>query len=118
MNKTIITGNIGKDAEVIDTKAGKLIKFPFANTEKAGEKEVTTWYECAIWNNKSPEKLAKYLVKGMKLILEGRSYASAYLKDGEARASMNFSVSNFEFIGGAKQETKASSEELEKDLPF
>lgn len=83
MIKMIIMGNLGQDAQVSAEHA--VINFTVAVTEKWMDKnnekqEKTHWVRCAYWR-KDPEKLAKYLTKGTKVLVEGQPSASAYLKD-------------------------------------
>jgi single-strand DNA-binding protein len=106
MNKTIITGNLGKDAEIKIKKDGatKYAVFTIANTEKRGETEYTMWINCYIQNEKMVNsKLIEYLKKGTKVLIDGQLKADIWNKeDGTAEVSYAFNVFNLELIGGSQ----------------
>lgn len=113
MQKLILTGNLGQDAEVRNTGSGKtVISFSLAVTEKwkdkAGVKQSkTTWFDCAIWDR---ENLAPYLKKGIKVLVEGRPGANAYVSNqGEAKYTLQCNVDNIEFLAGAPQTSTNST---------
>src|SRR5688572_16070411 len=77
VNKVILVGNLGKDAEVRVTPGGQSVaSFSIATTEnwtsKEGEKkEQTEWHRIVLWG-KAADSLQPYLVKGKQIYLEGR----------------------------------------------
>jgi single-strand DNA-binding protein len=96
MFKTILTGNIGNDAEVTSFDNGsKVVTFSVAHskkwTDKAGVKqEKTTWIRCNMWKQ---ENLAQYLKKGVRVMVEGEIEARAYTnKEGQTVASLELNV--------------------------
>jgi len=100
MNKSILTGNLGGDAEVKETndKSRKFIFFNLANSEKSKNGYVTTWYKCYIQNDKLVEsKLIDYLKKGSKVLIEGKISAKNWTKDdGTIMLDMVFNIYNLE----------------------
>src|SRR5947209_2342939 len=72
VNKVILVGNLGRDAELRYTPAGAAVAtINMATTEvwndKAGQRqEKTEWHRVVLWG-KSAESLAEYLVKGKQI---------------------------------------------------
>ena len=135
MNKQILSGNIGKDAEVKDFQNGNsVINFSVADTKKWTDKngqkqEKTNWIEC-VWylNNTS---IAQYLTKGTKVLIEGEPTARAYInQQGEANVINQCIVRSLEFMGSSNQNQQQNygnqqnsyqnnnQFENEPDLPF
>lgn len=83
MNKVILLGYLGKDAEVRYTPGGAAVaKFSMATTEvrtnKAGQRqERTEWHNIELWG-KPAESLSGYLVKGKQVCVEGRLQTDKY----------------------------------------
>lgn len=72
MNKLILKGNLVKDIEVNVTSNDTLVgEFTVANNEKVGSKDVTTFIKCVMFGERV-EKIADYLVKGTKVLVDGR----------------------------------------------
>ena len=93
INKVILVGNLGRDAELKYTPSGKSVaSFTLATTEKwrdpGGDmKESTEWHRCVLWG-KPAESLQQYLVKGKQVYIEGRLQTDEYTdKDGVKRKS-------------------------------
>ncbi|THD06156.1 single-stranded DNA-binding protein [Rhodanobacter lindaniclasticus] len=62
---------LGKDAEVRHTAAGKAVTgFSAAIDSGFGDNKKTIWLDCSIWGDRG-EKLAPYLVKGSKHMVQG-----------------------------------------------
>lgn len=135
MNKQILSGNIGKDAEVKDFQNGNsVINFSVADTKKWTDKngqkqEKTNWIEC-VWylNNTS---IAQYLTKGTKVLIEGEPTARAYVNQQNEIISVNQCIVRvLEFMGSSNQNQQQNygnqqnsyqnnnQFEPEQDLPF
>jgi single-strand DNA-binding protein len=77
VNKVILVGNLGRDAELRYTPAGAAVAtLNMATTEvwndKGGQRqEKTEWHRVILWG-KSAESLAEYLIKGKQIYVEGR----------------------------------------------
>ena len=76
VNKVILLGNLGKDAETKFTPGGAAVtKFSVATSRRwkdkqSGEfKEETDWSNVVLWG---AENLGQYLLKGKKVYVEGR----------------------------------------------
>tara|TARA_R110002126_G_scaffold5579_3_gene29487 strand:- start:3950 stop:4363 length:414 start_codon:yes stop_codon:yes gene_type:complete len=134
LNKVMVMGNLGKDAEVRDLPSGgKVASFSLATTDsfkdKSGErKEVTEWINCTIWG-KQAEIAEKWFKKGTGLYVEGKMKTTSWEKDGITRYKTEVNVFSFQFLGGksdgATAKPAASTPaaapglpSMESDLPF
>jgi len=93
VNKVILVGNLGRDAELRYTPGGAAVaKFSVATTEvwndKSGQRqERTEWHNIDLWG-KQAESLSEYLVKGKQVYVEGRLQTDEYTdKEGNKRKS-------------------------------
>ncbi|PYR90017.1 MAG: single-stranded DNA-binding protein [Acidobacteria bacterium] len=91
VNKVILVGNLGRDAELRYTPGGAAVAtLNMATTEvwndKAGQKqEKTEWHRVVLWG-KSAEALSEYLTKGKQIYVEGRLQTRQWDdKDGNKR---------------------------------
>jgi single-strand DNA-binding protein len=88
VNKVILLGRLGKDAETKFTPAGAAVtKFSVATNwsrkdQQSGEwKEETDWTNIVLWR---AENLSQYLTKGKQVYVEGRLQTRSYDdKDGK-----------------------------------
>ena len=88
VNKVILLGNLGRDAETKFTPGGTSVtKFSIATSfnrkdPQSGEwKEETNWSNVTVWK---AENLAQYLLKGTRVYVEGRLQTRSYEdKDGK-----------------------------------
>ncbi len=77
VNKVILVGNLGRDAELRYTPGGAPVAtLNLATTEvwndKGGQRqEKTEWHRIVLWG-KTAESLNEYLVKGKQIYIEGR----------------------------------------------
>jgi len=87
VNKVILIGHLGKDAETKYTPSGAAVtNFTLATNrrwkdQQSGEwKEETEWHRIVLWRS---ENVANYLLKGKQIYLEGRLQTRNYDdKDG------------------------------------
>ncbi|HXA51861.1 MAG TPA: single-stranded DNA-binding protein [Candidatus Acidoferrum sp.] len=90
VNKVILVGNLGKDAETKFTPSGLSVsKFSIATGRRqkdsqSGEwKDITDWHNIVMWRT---ENIANYLLKGKQIYIEGRLESRSYEdKEGQKR---------------------------------
>jgi len=89
VNKVILLGHLGKDAETKFTPSGGARStFTLATNrrwkdQQSGEwKEETDWHNCIIWRS---ENVATYLQKGKQVYVEGRLQTRSYEQDGQKK---------------------------------
>jgi single-strand DNA-binding protein len=106
MNKVILVGRVGKDAELKSTTSGKSVaKFSVATTERfkdsAGEKqERTEWHNVVVWG-KLAEIAGQYVKKGRELLVEGSIRTESWddKETGAKKYRTEINALNFELIG-------------------
>ena len=105
VNKVILVGNLGKDAEVRVTPGGQSVaSFSIATTEnwtsKEGEKkEQTEWHRIVLWG-KAADSLQPYLVKGKQIYLEGRLQTRQWEKEGQKHYTTEVKADKIVLLGG------------------
>lgn len=126
MIKLIVSGRVGQDAEVKNVGDTTVCSFSVAHTEKvygATPSEKTIWITASIWGERGV-KLAPHILKGTFVVIEGSGGVNAFMKNGEASASIRCMVNSLEFGGKPNNEivnTKITEETTFKDdseFPF
>jgi len=114
VNKVILVGNLGRDAELRYLPGGAPVaKFSIATTEvwndKAGQRqERTEWHNVDLWG-KPAESLKEYLVKGKQVYVEGRIQTDEYTdKDGIKRKSTKVRCDKVVLLGSGGRGAGAS----------
>lgn len=135
-----VIGNLGKDPEHKETQSGtKLTTFSIAANKKIKGEKVTTWVNVTVFDENKQKFLKEYVRKGSKLFLEGEPQARAYMKDGEAKHSLDLVLSygsKLEILsseradhdggssGGSSSQSSsqssggASNDQLDDDIPW
>ena len=71
MNKIIVSGGLGRDAELKSLPSGKnVLEFSIAVNSGFGDNKKTYWWKAKLFGDRAA-KLAEYFVKGTKLLIEG-----------------------------------------------
>src|SRR5687768_2344684 len=106
VNKVILVGNLGRDAELRYTPGGAAVAtINLATTEvwndKAGQKqEKTEWHRVVLWG-KTAESLNEYLTKGKQIYVEGRLQTRQWDdKDGNKRYTTEIRGDRVVLLGG------------------
>lgn len=116
MNKVILAGNLGSDAELkyFEGSGNSVLNFSVATTEKwkdrdGNKKEKTNWHRCQL-NGKRAEALAQYLTKGTKVLVTGSVQYREFEKDGQKRTATDIRVDDVEFLGSGKRQDEGDGE--------
>jgi single-strand DNA-binding protein len=138
VNKVILVGNLGRDAELKYTPGGQAVcKLRLATTEvwndKSGQRqEKTEWHSIDLWGRQA-ESLNEYLTKGKQIYVEGRLQTRKWTdKDGKDRYTTDIKADRIVLLGGggggrggaARAETtdveghEPATELAEDDIPF
>jgi single-strand DNA-binding protein len=105
----VISGHLGRDAELKDAKGQAICEFSVAVTTKKKGGDSTAWYRCQLWGSRG-EKLAEHLTKGTAVIVSGELVPREYKgKNDELRTSLDINVSQFSFAGGKGEPAPAPS---------
>ena len=107
VNKVILVGNLGRDAELRYTPGGAAVAtINMATTEvwndKAGQRQKKTeWHRVVLWG-KTAESLNEYLTKGKQIYVEGRLQTRQWDdKDGNKRYTTEIRGDRIVLLGSA-----------------
>jgi single-strand DNA-binding protein len=119
VNKVILVGNLGRDAELRYTPGGAPVAtLSLATTEvwndKSGQRqEKTEWHRIVLWG-KTAESLSEYLVKGKQIYIEGRLQTRKW-DDKEGKTNYTTEVRGDRVVllsgggaGSGRQQTRAA----------
>ena len=106
VNKVILVGNLGRDAELRYTPGGAAVAtLNLATTEVWNDKnqqrqEKTEWHRVVLWG-KTAESLNEYLTKGKQIYIEGRLQTRQWDdKDGNKRYTTEIRGDRVVLLGG------------------
>src|SRR5258705_11784372 len=106
VNKVILVGNLGRDAELRYTPGGAAVAtLNLATTEvwndKGGQRqEKTEWHRIVLWG-KQAESLQEYLTKGKQIYVEGRLQTRQWDdKDGKKKYTPEIKAARITLRGG------------------
>lgn len=118
VNKVLLVGNLGRDAEMRYTPGGSPVAtLNMATTEtwndKAGQKqEKTEWHRVVLWG-KTAESLNEYLTKGKQIYVEGRLQTRTWDdKDGNKRYTTEIRADRIVLLGGGGQRQESGPAHL------
>jgi single-strand DNA-binding protein len=128
VNKCILIGNLGRDADLRYTTNGDAVStISLATTEtwndKKGQKqERTEWHRCVLWG-KMAESLQEYLTKGKQIFLEGKLQTRKWDdKEGITRYTTEIRADRVTLLGGgggySGTRTAASNSPAVQDEPL
>jgi single-strand DNA-binding protein len=133
VNKVMLVGNLGRDAELRYTSDGTAVAtLNLATTEswkdKGGAKqEKTEWHRVVLWG-KQAESLQEYLTKGKQIFVEGRLQTRQWEdKDGNKRYTTEIRADRVTLLGGGgerggarrgRDEGDAGAPEQDDDIPY
>ncbi len=119
VNKVLLIGNLGRDAEVRYTTGGTAVaNFTMATTDRwndaaTGEKkERTEWHRIVVWG-KQAEIAGEYLRKGRQVYVEGSLQTREWTdRDGNKKYTTEIRAQRFQMLG-RRDDRPASSERQE-----
>lgn len=105
VNKVLLIGNLGRDAETKYTPSGAPVtRFAVATTRSWKDQQSNEWKEETNWTNVvlwRQENLANYLTKGKQVYVEGRLQTRSYDdKDGKKVYSTEVVADEVILLGG------------------
>src|SRR5574344_492465 len=109
MNKTILIGNLTKDAEISNTTSGVAVsKFTIAvkrDYKNADGEYETDFINCVAWR-KLDENVSKYLTKGKKIAVIGSIQTRSYdAQDGSKRYVTEVIAEEIELLSSTQSGT-------------
>jgi single-strand DNA-binding protein len=106
VNKVILVGNLGRDAELKFTPSGfPISSFSLATTDRRKDKD-NNWQERTEWHRikllgKQAESLQDYLKKGKQIYVEGRLETRSWDdKDGQKKYMTEILADRIQLLGG------------------
>jgi single-strand DNA-binding protein len=112
VNKAILVGNLGRDAEMRFTSGGTAVAtVSLATTErftdKEGQKrEDTQWHRIVIWG-KTAQSLHEYLTKGKQIYVEGRIQTREWTdKEGKPAKTTEIRADRIVLLGSGGGEAR------------
>lgn len=119
VNKAIIVGRVGKDAEIKTFQnGGRIANFSVATSESwkdkaSGEKkERVEWHRITVSNDKMIDFVGQYVKKGMQIYVEGQLQTREYEKDGVKKYTTEIVIRAFGgtiTLLGSKQDSATDS---------
>lgn len=117
MNRIFIVGNVGKEPETKEAQSGPVTRFSVATSKKYKDKTQTTWHTVVTFG-KLAEVCAKYVSKGMKVLVEGEMQYSEYQKqDGSKGFSANIIAQSVQFLSEIKKQEEPMFNSAD-EIPF
>jgi single-strand DNA-binding protein len=115
VNKVLLIGNLGRDAETKFTPSGAAVTRFSVATKRSWKdqgsnewKEETNWTNVTLWRQ---ESLANYLTKGKQVYIEGRLQTRSYDdKDGKKVYATEVVAEEVILLGGRGEAESSSSE--------
>jgi len=112
VNKVILIGNLGRDAETKFTPSGvAATRFSVATSRRWQDKQSGEWKEDTNWTNVvlwRSENLANYLLKGKQVYVEGRLQTRSYDdKDGKKVYATEVIAEEVVLLGGQAEAQSA-----------
>lgn len=112
MNNLTINGNLVRDMEIKDVKGLLIGEFTIANNQRVGkDKDETTFLKCTLFGARV-EALEKYLVKGAKVLVNGRLSIANVEGDDGYKTYVSCIVNELEiekFVNAEVEQPKKSS---------
>ena len=110
VNKVILLGRAGKDAEVRQTLHGNPVaNFSLATseawTDKGGKRmERTEWHNIVVWGSLA-EICGRFITKGKQVYIEGKLQTREWQdKSGAKRYTTEINATSVQFLGGGRGE--------------
>jgi single-strand DNA-binding protein len=109
VNKVILVGHLGRDAETKFTPSGvSVTRFSVATSRRWKDQQTGEWKEETDWHNVSlwrAENLAQYLTKGKQVYVEGRLQTRSYEdKDGQKKYATEVVADDVILLSGNRSE--------------
>jgi single-strand DNA-binding protein len=110
VNKVILIGNLGRDADTKFTASGTAVTtFSIATSRRWKDKstdqwkEETDWHDVVLWRH---EKLAEYLKKGQTVYVEGRLRTRHYENAEKRKVYVTEVIADTVILLGGREETE------------
>jgi single-strand DNA-binding protein len=117
MNITILQGYLGADPELRFTQSGQAVmKMRLCTTDTYLDKnkvkqETNEWHNVTVWNKRA-EALAKFLIKGSRILVRGHLHYGSYEdKENIKRYTTEVVADDIELLGGKMKDRNDQSDD-------
>jgi len=110
MITTIITGNVGRDAELRNVGDGQVLNVAVA--AESGREKTTIWFDCAVWGRRG-EALAPHLTKGSKVTVSGEMT----LREHNGKVYHQLRVHDIALQGGRRDDSATAPAPAKRAAP-
>ena len=114
VNQVILMGNLTRDPELRQTPSGQsVVSFSLALNrsykDQSGEwQEATDYIDVAAWGPLA-ERVAQYMTKGRRCLVQGRLQSRSWEQDGQKRSKVEVLASDVTFLDGRGEGGECSS---------
>lgn len=115
MIAAVVSGNLGRDAELKSVDGTSVVSFSVASRRYAGGEEHTDWVSVSFWGKRA-DAVAKYLTKGKSVAVRGNVWVRDYTHNNEKRFSLECRADDVELLGGSGE--KATPKPDTSGIPF
>ena len=102
----VLTGHLGRDAELKNFSGADILKFSLAVTTGWGEKKRSSWYECAVFG-KQAVSLADKIHKGDAVTVVGEPTVRKWESNGKSGTTVDVRVNQVVLLGGKSPAAEA-----------
>lgn len=122
VNQVILMGNLTRDPELRQTPNGQNVcgfsialnrSYKDANDEW---QEATDYIDIVAWGTLA-ERVAQYLSKGRRVLVQGRLQSRSWEQDGAKRSKVEVLANDVTFLDGRSGESSSSAQEPEEAKP-
>lgn len=112
LNTCCVSGNLTRDSELKITPAGnQVLHFTVACNESRKKpdgswEDIPNYFDCVTFGNRA-EKIAGYLVKGIKVAVQGRLKWSSWEKDGQRRSKVEIIADQIDIMQRVDQQGRS-----------
>lgn len=127
LNKCMVIGNLGKDAELRSTTGGTaVVNFSVGTTRKWKDKneqlkEETEWVR-VVYFGRSAEAVHPFLIKGRQVYIEGCLQTRKFEKDGQTRYTTEVKADRVDLLGRKERadhdQRRDAGSPADDDMPF
>ena len=120
INKVIMVGNLGQNAESRQVGQSTVINFSIAMTEKFSNaqgqvQERTEWANVEYWGNPN---IAQYLVKGQQVYVEGSLRTDKWQdQNGQMHSATKIRAFNIQLLGSRPQAQQPVQQQVQQQAP-
>jgi single-strand DNA-binding protein len=114
VNQVILLGNLTRDPELRQTPGGQsVVSFSLAlnrayrDTKTNEWQEATDYIDVVAWGPLA-ERVAQYLTKGRRALVQGRLQSRSWEQDGQKRSKVEVLANDVTFLDGRGEEGGAS----------